>query len=276
MPQVPHALTLDTVEQLKDALWKVQTRVEGLEHQLGRSVRPRGTKPRDRYFGQVQSGGLTARSGTTLGEGTVEIFKEVSGTLIATGRTQDIYNLAETAAAEDDYIELGRDQFDTFFANLSTGAEPPSYLVTGLSAGSVRTITTLTGGSVVGSGTSDTSLATFDSGTGKITVSQTGRYLINFAADTNIKWTTASTDQGAMVLILTTVSTGIATDAAVVTPSSSTDLALHYMSGWQIRKVTQGQTLFLQADQSNALDDGSTTYPVNNGTIGIIRLGAGH
>lgn len=276
MAKTPYALTLDTVEELKAAMWSVATRVDGLEEQVRRSVRPRGSKPRDRYVGKVQAGGITARSGTTLGQGSVEIHREIGGELIATGRTEGVYNLGTATASEDEFISIRRDQFDTFLTELVASSSARSFVVTGNSAGSVLNSTTLINGSLVGSGTSDSSLASFVSATGLTTISVAGRYLITFSADTNIKWTTASTDQGAMVLSLVVNSTIAKRAAGVVTPSSAADLAVHYMSGWDIRKLDANDTLHLSADQSNGLDDGSTVYPVNSGSIGLVYLGAAH
>lgn len=58
-------------------------------------------------IGKVKTGGLTARSGTTLGSGTVTVQQIASGsTISATSLDVTVYNLGTTAIAVDEYVSI--------------------------------------------------------------------------------------------------------------------------------------------------------------------------
>jgi len=61
---------------------------------------------------KADSSGVTARSGTTAGSGTVSIYYIASGTLTDTTETVTAYNLSATAVANNAYITIKRCSLD--------------------------------------------------------------------------------------------------------------------------------------------------------------------
>jgi hypothetical protein len=59
------------------------------------------------FMAKVKTGGITARSGTTLGSGTANVLQITTGsTLSTTSLDVTVYNLGTTAAAVDDYVTI--------------------------------------------------------------------------------------------------------------------------------------------------------------------------
>lgn len=74
------------------------------------------TSTRDILIAQTGSG-ITARSGTTAGTGTVTVCKLVSGVITTTSVTVTAYNLAAVAIEGSCYTTVRRDRFGTFIAD---------------------------------------------------------------------------------------------------------------------------------------------------------------
>ena len=62
-------------------------------------------------IGKVASGGITARSGTTAGSGTVTAYKMVGSTITATTESHTVYNLSDAAIAADKYVQCKREWY---------------------------------------------------------------------------------------------------------------------------------------------------------------------
>ena len=62
------------------------------------------------YLAKAGSSGISARSGSTLGSGTVTIYtRNDSNTLVATTREETCYNISGTAVDADAWIVIGRE-----------------------------------------------------------------------------------------------------------------------------------------------------------------------
>ena len=57
-------------------------------------------------WAKTGGGGVSARSGATLGSGTVTVYQNLKGTLTATSMTVTAYNGSATAVAATTYIQL--------------------------------------------------------------------------------------------------------------------------------------------------------------------------
>ncbi len=67
------------------------------------------------FFVGVATTAITARSGSTLGTGTVEVYSTSDGTMAATGVTQTVYNL-DTAISSGKRVAVQPDSFGTLIA----------------------------------------------------------------------------------------------------------------------------------------------------------------
>jgi hypothetical protein len=60
---------------------------------------------------KVNTGGITARSGTTAGSGSVTAHKLVGTTITTTGETMTVYNLSDAAIAADRWVQCKREWY---------------------------------------------------------------------------------------------------------------------------------------------------------------------
>jgi len=92
-------------DRLRFEVQKLNARVGTYKHSTGNSLRE------DAVIGKAESA-ITARSGTTLGSGTVSIFNKTQGgtAIVDSGRTDvTAYNVTDAAISSGDYVRLIRD-----------------------------------------------------------------------------------------------------------------------------------------------------------------------
>lgn len=72
-------------------------------------------RPGSGMIAKVNTGGITARSGTTAGSGSVTAHKLVGTTITTTGETMTVYNLSDAAIAADRWVQCKREWYTGFW-----------------------------------------------------------------------------------------------------------------------------------------------------------------
>jgi len=72
-------------------------------------------RPGAGMIAKVNTGGITARSGTTAGSGSVTAHKLVGTTITTTGETMTVYNLSDAAIAADRWVQCKREWYTGFW-----------------------------------------------------------------------------------------------------------------------------------------------------------------
>ena len=69
------------------------------------------------WVGVVQSGGISARSGTTPGSGSVKLYALVGGVLVDAGQTVTVYSISSTTGGilSGAYIMVAQDAFGNWW-----------------------------------------------------------------------------------------------------------------------------------------------------------------
>jgi hypothetical protein len=68
-------------------------------------------RPGSGMIAKVNTGGITARSGTTAGSGSVTAHKLVGTTITSTTETMTVYNLSDAAIAADRWVQCKREWY---------------------------------------------------------------------------------------------------------------------------------------------------------------------
>ena len=72
-------------------------------------------RPGAAMIAKVNSGGITARSGTTAGSGTVTAYKLVGTTLTSTSTTHTVYNISAASIAADKWVQCKREWYSGYW-----------------------------------------------------------------------------------------------------------------------------------------------------------------